>query len=113
MISLSSRKLGQVTAIQVLEQQIDSTNSRHLFEAAVQDTVPPYRLVLDLTEVSYVDSSGIGVILRILRENRERGGDLRLCCLQSPVAQIFQLVGLPNLMRTYDSCQEAVDSYGS
>lgn len=46
------------------------------------------RLVLDLSELSYLDSAGIRVLFTTIREARRQSGNLRLAGVQPPVARI-------------------------
>lgn len=50
-------------------------------------------LVLDLSEVTFMDSSGLGVIVAALKALRGRG-ELRLCHVQPRVLELFRLTGL-------------------
>jgi anti-sigma B factor antagonist len=63
--------------------------------------------VLDLCDVDFLDSSGLGVILRaralLARENRA----LAIVCPPGPVRRLFEVVGIADLMFLYTSRQEA------
>jgi anti-sigma B factor antagonist len=52
------------------------------------------QVVVDLGEVSFIDSSGLSVLVLGMKRCREHGGDLRLCRLQAPVRMIFELTRL-------------------
>lgn len=69
------------------------------------------RLVLDLADITYVDSSGLGEMLRALKRTREAGGDLRLCGLYGYVLRIFQMTGLDKVLAVYATRQEALTSW--
>ena len=59
------------------------------------------KVALDLTEVGFVDSSGLGAIVACLKHVRELGGDLVLVAPDaSPVAKLLNLTGLePSIAR--------------
>lgn len=61
----------------------------------------PLKVALDLTEVGFVDSSGLGAIVACLKHVRELGGDLVLVAPDaSPVAKLLRLTGLePSIAR--------------
>ena len=61
----------------------------------------PLKVALDLTQVGFVDSSGLGAIVACLKHVRELGGDLVLAAPDaSPVAKLLSLTGLePSIAR--------------
>jgi len=69
------------------------------------------RLVLDLGDVSYIDSAGLGEVVRAMKRAREVGGDLRLCGLRGDVLRIFEITGLGKAISVYPTREEAVASW--
>ena len=49
------------------------------------------KIVLDLQGVDYIDSAGLGEVVRAMKRAREAGGDLRLCGLRENVLKIIQM----------------------
>lgn len=52
------------------------------------------RIVVDVAEVSYIDSSGLGVLVALLKRARQNGGGVTLAGLQGEVLQLFELTRL-------------------
>lgn len=52
------------------------------------------RIVVDLSGVSYIDSSGLGVLVAILKRTRQQGGGVKLKGLDGDVLQLFELTRL-------------------
>jgi len=72
---------------------------------------PLYRrrsLVLDLAEVTLVDSSFIGFLVSLVAEQRRARAELVLTRPVGQVRKVLCLVGLPNLVPVYDSVEEAL-----
>ena len=65
------------------------------------------RVVLDLSDVTYVNSAGIGVVAMSAKLARAAGGDVALAGLQGRVRRAFELVGLDRLVTITDSPQDA------
>ena len=69
------------------------------------------RLVVDLREVAYIDSAGLGEVVRAMKRAREAGGDLRLCGLSDDVLRLFELTGLNEAIAVYATREDAVASW--
>jgi anti-sigma B factor antagonist len=70
------------------------------------------RLVLDLEELAAMDSSGIGLLSRILTSTKQQGGSLKLVNPSKFVVQTLKLVGLLNLFEVFNDPQSAAESFG-
>src|ERR1017187_7507601 len=67
------------------------------------------RLVLDLSEVTFIDSTAIGVLAgAVARLDEAGGGSLAVVCTHEKVVQIFEITGLDNVITLHRSRDEAV-----
>jgi len=57
-----------------------------------------YHLVVDLEQVSFLDSSGIGVLMGVQRRLREHGGSLRLAAPSARVRRVLELTGVTTVL---------------
>ena len=71
------------------------------------------KLVLDLGSIEYIDSAGLGEIVRAMKRAREGGGDLRLCGVHGQVGKIIEITGLHKAIAVYSTREEAVASWSS
>lgn len=69
------------------------------------------RIVLDLGEVPYVDSSGLAALITAMKQTRATGGDLRLCGLQDEVRSILEMTGLITQIEVHADREAAVFSW--
>ena|SRR5438309_9672396 len=69
------------------------------------------KLVLDLSGVSFVDSSGLGAIISGLKLARQAGGDLRIACANQQVLVDLDLTSLNQVLQPYPSVQEALTDF--
>lgn len=69
------------------------------------------RVVLDLGQVTFVDSSGLGAILSCLRELNAADGDLKLCGVSAPVRALFEMVRLHRIMDILPTRQAALAAW--
>ena len=71
------------------------------------------RLVVDLDEVSFIDSSGLGALVSALKtlKRSDNGGDVRLARVQAPVVSLLEIIRLNRVFTTYPDVEKAVESY--
>lgn len=69
-------------------------------------------VILNLNELTFMDSSGIGVILGRYKEIVQRGGELIICSLHPQVERILQMAGLFKLIRKAENEQYALLALG-
>ena len=63
-------------------------------------------VVVDLTDVSFMDSSGLGVIVRGLKRCREADKDLDLVITNERVLKVFGITGLDQVIPIHDSIED-------
>jgi anti-sigma B factor antagonist len=67
-----------------------------------------YHLLVDLKQVSFLDSSGISALIGVLRRVRERGGSVGLIAPRPQVRRVLELTGVATLLAIYPTLDEAV-----
>lgn len=66
------------------------------------------RVVVDLSEASFVDSSGLGALVAGLKRTRQAGGDLRIAEPQEQVRMVLALTNLDRILQPFDRVEDAV-----
>lgn len=66
------------------------------------------KFVLDFEDTSYIDSSGLGVLVSLSKRIREQGGELRLAGLDDDLHTLFELTRLDTLFQIADDRAEAL-----
>jgi len=69
------------------------------------------KVVIDLKDVGYVDSSGLATLVEILKSMRAYGGALKLSGLSSKVKGLFEITKLDKLFDIKDGEEAAVESF--
>ena len=71
------------------------------------------RLVVDLANVGFIDSSGLGALVSALKtlKRSDNGGDVRLARVQAPVVSLLEIIRLNRVFTTYPTVEQAVESY--
>lgn len=109
-LSLNSRHVGEVTVITCGGRIVAGAESASL-DDHVNKLLPLNRLiVLHLGEVGFVDSSGIGLLVRLLTRVRTAGGDFKLCNLDPNLVHTLKITNLSTLFETHPSETEAISA---
>lgn len=66
------------------------------------------KLVVDLDDVGFLDSTALGVLVGALKRARSEGGDVRIVCTQPRVRKVFEITRLDSAFDLFDSVDEAV-----
>lgn len=71
------------------------------------------KMIIDLTNVEFMDSSGIGMILGRYREITERNGKIALTGVKGNMERIFNMSGLYKIISKYNTVGEALKEWRS
>ena len=88
--------------------EVDLATSPQLRDslAAIVDEGPS--IVVDLDDVGFIDSTGIGVLVGAVKRARSSGGDLTLVCTQRRILKVLQITGLTQVFSVYETVDEAL-----
>ena len=64
-------------------------------------------LVLDLSDVTFIDSSGLGALIAGLKATRRAGGDLRIAQVPEQVMTVLRLTNLDRVLRAHPTVADA------
>lgn len=96
------------------EGEVDAHTAHSLREALARAVASGCRAVVaDLSMVSFIDSSGLGVLVGNLKELISRQGDLRVVVTQERVARVFEVTGLDTVFGMYRSVEAAIAAFQS
>ncbi|WP_303721254.1 STAS domain-containing protein [Malonomonas rubra] len=111
-MQLNITEQGEIVKIEVQEERMDAHNSGDLKEQMLQlFDDGKCNLIIDLSEVRFVDSSGLGALVSGFKNASARKGSLKLCCLQPQVRSMFELTRLHRVFEIFASIEEALESY--
>lgn len=99
-----------VTLIELGEMRLTAANAPQFKQALLgQIDEGHMRLVLDLKSVSFIDSTGLGALVGVLKRLGARG-DMAVCGLQSATQQMFKLTRMDRVFRIFNTADEALDA---
>ena len=112
-MEIATETIGDVTVVVLPGEQLDAGNAKE-FKRDVAPLLEPCRKVMfDLGELRFVDSSGLGAILSCLRQINAKGGDLKLCAMTKPVRALFELVRMHKIFEIHTTKDEALRAFGN
>jgi anti-sigma B factor antagonist len=105
-------KVNDVAVLVPRAEFLDASNYQE-FKRDVDPVLAANRKVLlDISQLRFVDSSGLGAILWCLRKLAGSGGDLKLYCDKcKPVRMFFELVRMNRIIDIYNTREEAVAAF--
>ena len=110
-MQISARRKGQATIFEV-SGDIDFANSREVRESVLQEIQDRRtgRVVVDLSQVRYIDSSGVASLVEGLKASRDRGSRFILIGLSPAAREVLQLSRLIKVFEIYDSEEQGLAS---
>lgn len=92
-----------------LEGELDVSTTAQLRAALNQQLVDEAQvhLVVDLTALTFMDSSGLGTLVRAQRQARGLRGSFAVVCPDGPVLKVMALTGLTHVLRVHDTLDAA------
>lgn len=102
---------GGIRIVSALGDHLDASNKDVFRDFALPLAEESDRFLLDMEDVRFVDSSGLGVILACLRAVTARSGTFRICSVSKPVRVLFELVRLERMVEVFDDRQSALAAF--
>jgi anti-sigma B factor antagonist len=110
-ISLESRRVGDVTVVTCSGRIVEGAESialQQFLDDQLQDG--PY-LILHLGGVDFIDSSGLGLLVRFATRARNAGGNLKLCVLGPKLADVLKVTHLVRILEPSESEADAIAAF--
>jgi len=110
-LTLESQLIGDVVVIRcqgriVAGAEVDSLQAE--FEKQIRSS---RKIVLQLAQTEYIDSSGLGALVRVFGVLRGAGGDLKLCHLPPRILRVLEMTNLLAVLPTHASEKEAIEGF--
>jgi anti-sigma B factor antagonist len=99
-ITFTQEKILEQTDIKALQDSILS----------VVEQAGPINLILDFSNVQFLSSSVLGLLIRISKRVYEAEGQLALCSIIPKIYEIFKITRLTNIFDIYDSIEAATEA---
>lgn len=108
-MKISSRRVDTATILDV-SGNIDMSNSPEVRKVLLREIRENGVVVVNLTRVGYIDSSGVASLVEGLKASRESGSRLVLFGLSDSAREVLKISRLLNLFEIYNNEMEAIKS---
>lgn len=110
-MNLKSEKINGYNVLFIKEERIDAHNSGELKEAILHLIEHgEINIIVQLEQVRFIDSSGLGALLSGFKNAAARSGKLAIANMQQQVLSMFELTRLDRVFEIYADLNEAFDS---
>ena len=110
-MKIRDEKINDATLC-ILEGEINISTSPELRKACdVLIKNNEKKVLMDLSEVSYIDSSGLATLIEMLQRLKKTGGRLRLSNMNDKIKSVFEITKLYKLFEIFDTRDSALKDF--
>jgi anti-sigma B factor antagonist len=111
-VSVISGKKSEDVSVLKVSGYLDTTTAGEL-ENALYALLGKhsFKIVVDLSGVTYISSAGWGIFIGEIKEIRNHGGDLKLAGMVGDVFEVFQLLEFQSILEAYPTIEEAKEAF--
>ena len=110
-LRMSTRTVGDAMIVDCSGRLVFGEESASLRETVKKVLAQSPRVVLNLHEVNYIDSGGLGTLVSIFTTARNAGGAIKLASLSQRVGDLLQLTKLVTIFEIFDDEEAAARSF--
>jgi anti-sigma B factor antagonist len=109
-MQVQEKRIGKFLVVKPIDRRIDFKNGVH-FKDKMAELIEGGNMfiLLDLSEVEFIDSSGLGAVVSSLKRMKGRG-DLYICGLRETIMTMFNLTRMDRVFRIFASEHEAINT---
>lgn len=107
-LALESKNIGSVTVIRCSGRIVAGNEAASLEAEVRRFFAERTSVVLNLQDVNFIDSSGLGLLVRLAGVSRNDGLSVKLCCITPAVQKILELTNLTRVLPVHENEAEAV-----
>ncbi len=111
-MKFSTKELNNVTVVKMDGSMLGGPEASELNSALhkLLDAKKKH-IVVDLSGVSLMNSSGLGMLIGAVTTMRNAGGDLKIAAATEKVIQVFKMTKVSNVIELHDLVKSAVESF--
>jgi anti-sigma B factor antagonist len=103
--------LEDKTVVSISGRELMAGNVRNFKDAVAQTLESRDKIIIDLGNLEFIDSVGLGALVTCLKRVRQHHGEIKLCRMSESVQHLFHMVKLERVFQIFDSLDAALASY--
>jgi anti-sigma B factor antagonist len=108
---LTTRQSGDIPIVACRGRIVEGTESEALRQHLDKEVAQQTQLLLDLRDVDFIDSSGLGLLVRLAMRLQSEGGELKLCHASAKIKTTLKITKLITVLKAYDSEADAIAAF--
>ena len=111
-MELVTRKIRDVLLVGLAQPDTLEANNVGPFRESMADLVETNpRVLIDMSNITFLDSSGLGALVAIWRRLSSREGEIKLCSIPPSVRTVFEITRMHRVFEIYETEEEALASF--
>jgi anti-sigma B factor antagonist len=110
-LKLSNRNEGGILVVDCVGRIVFGDETGYLRDTVKQMLLENKRIVLNLGEISYIDSGGLGTLVALYTSATGAGASIKLANLTKRVGDLLQVTKLLTVFEVYDSEEKALEAF--
>ena len=110
-LKLSNRNEGGIMVVNCVGRIVFGDETGYLRDTVKQMLLENKRIVLNLGEISYIDSGGLGTLVALYTSATSAGASIKLANLTKRVGDLLQVTKLLTVFEVYDSEEKALEAF--
>ncbi len=105
-------KSSENICILEIEGEVDLYNAKEIKDILDEKIKAQiYEVVINLAQVPFMDSSGIGTLVTAMYKLKKYHGNLKVCSVHGSVAKVFKMTGMESHLQVYENEAEAIKAF--
>lgn len=110
-MDITVERVGDVAVAAVPVEELDAGNTEEFKRDMAPVLEANAKVVLDLSRLRLIDSSGLGSFLSFLRKLNRKGGDMKLFGMSKQVRTVVELLRMNRILNIFTTREEAVRAF--
>jgi len=110
-LKLTTRWTGAIPIVVCRGRIVEGAESLALRDHLEKELGQQQMLILDFREVDFVDSSGLGMLVRMAMQLKKNGGELKLCYVSPRIETTLKTTKVNTILKSYPSEAEAIAAF--
>jgi anti-sigma B factor antagonist len=105
--------IGDIFVFTPEGDRLDASTVYMFKDTVAAELDPASNVIFDLTNLRFIDSTGLGVIVSFLKQSKTAGGELKLCGMSPAVRKLFELVRVHKIIDICETKEETLQAFHS